>query len=50
LHYKINRAKKAGLSPEDSQGMGLGMSISYGIIERHKGKILVESEPGAAPH
>ena len=28
------------------QGMGLGLSISYGIIEQHNGNIDVISEPG----
>jgi two-component system NtrC family sensor kinase len=27
-------------------GTGLGLSISYGVIEKHKGEILVDSEPG----
>ncbi|RIL03047.1 MAG: hypothetical protein DCC71_15760 [Proteobacteria bacterium] len=29
------------------QGTGLGLSISYGIIERHGGRMLVGSAPGA---
>ena len=29
------------------QSIGLGMSISYGIIQDHKGQILVESQKGS---
>lgn len=29
-----------------SKGVGLGLSVAYGIIEEHNAKIRVESEPG----
>ena len=28
------------------QGLGIGLSISFEIIQKHKGKIWVKSEPG----
>lgn len=31
---------------EVGQGLGLGLSISYGVIKRHGGLLTVESEPG----
>ena len=31
---------------EEGKGLGLGLSTVYGIIDRHKGNIDVDSEPG----
>jgi signal transduction histidine kinase len=34
------------ITPSESKGEGLGLSIVQKIIERHEGKIWIKSEPG----
>ena len=42
----FNRFERAGISPNEVSGLGLGLYITYQIVTGHSGKIWVQSELG----
>src|SRR5690606_21780160 len=42
----FNRFERAGISPNEISGLGLGLYITYKIVSAHRGKIWVDSELG----
>ena len=47
LHERVFRAFDRGTATSDVPGTGIGLAICQKVIERHHGRIFLESSPGA---